>query len=53
MENGVIKKNLSRRFRIKTVEGQDDVKCTEEVITRREIIIWKRKQLRKQFVFPL
>jgi len=35
MENGVIKKNLSRRFRIKTVEGQDDVKCTEEVITRR------------------
>ena len=35
MENGVIKRNLSRRFRIKTVESQDDVKCMEEVITRR------------------
>lgn len=35
MENGVIKRNLSRRFKIKTVDGQDDVKCTEEVITRR------------------
>ena len=35
MENGVIKKNLSRRFRIKTVYSQDDVRCTEEVITRR------------------
>ena len=35
MENGVIKKNLSRRFKIKTVESQDDVKCTQEVIERR------------------
>ena len=35
MERGVIKRNLSRRFKIKTVEGQDDVKCTEEVIKRR------------------
>ena len=35
MLDGVIKKNLSRRFRIKTVYGQDDPKCMEEVITRR------------------
>ncbi len=35
MQDGVIKKNLSRRFRIKTVYGQDDPKCMEEVITRR------------------
>ena len=35
MENGVIKKNLSRRFKIKTVYEQDDPKCMEEVITRR------------------
>ena len=35
MEDGVIKKNLSRRFKIKTVFGQDDPRCTEEVITRR------------------
>lgn len=35
MEKGVIKRNLSRRFRIKTVNSQDDVKCMEEVITRR------------------
>ena len=35
MEDGVIKKNLSRRFKIKTVFGQDDPKCMEEVITRR------------------
>lgn len=35
MENGVIKKNLSRRFKIKTVYGQDDPRCMEEVITRR------------------
>ena len=33
--DGVIKKNLSKRFRIKTVVGQNDVACTEEVITRR------------------
>lgn len=35
MLDGVIKKNLSRRFKIKTVYGQDDPKCMEEVITRR------------------
>ena len=35
MEDGVIKKNLSRRFKIKEVFGQDDPKCMEEVITRR------------------
>ena len=34
-EKGVIKKNLSRRFRIKTVFGQDDPRCMEEVVTRR------------------
>jgi excinuclease ABC subunit C len=35
MQDGVIKKNLSRRFKIKNVIGQDDPKCMEEVITRR------------------
>ncbi len=35
MEDGVIKKNLSRRFKIKTILGQDDPKCMEEVVTRR------------------
>ncbi len=35
MYDGVIKKNMSRRFKIKTVYGQDDPKCMEEVITRR------------------
>ncbi len=35
MQDGVIKKNLSRRFKIKTVYGQDDPKCMEEVVTRR------------------
>lgn len=35
MQDGVIKKNLSRRFKIKTVFMQDDPKCMEEVITRR------------------
>ena len=34
-QNGVIKRNMSRRFKIKTVYGQDDPKCTEEVVTRR------------------
>ena len=34
-EDGVIKRNLSRRFRIKTVFGQDDPKCMEEVVSRR------------------
>ena len=35
MQDGVIKKNLSRRFRIKQVIGQDDPACMKEVITRR------------------
>ena len=35
MVDGVIKKNLSRTFKIKTVFGQDDPRCMEEVITRR------------------
>ena len=35
MQDGVIKKNLSRRFKIKDVIGQDDPKCMEEVVTRR------------------
>ena len=34
-QNGIIKKNLSRRFKIKTVYGQDDPRCMEEVVTRR------------------
>lgn len=35
LQDGIIKKNQARRFRIKTVEGQDDPKCMHEVITRR------------------
>ena len=35
MVDGVIKKNLGRRFKIKTVYNQDDPKCMEEVVTRR------------------
>ena len=35
MQDGVIKKNLSRRFKIKYVLGQDDTKCMEEVVERR------------------
>lgn len=34
-QNGTIKRNLSRRFKIKTVFGQDDPKCMEEVVERR------------------
>ena len=34
-QNGVIKRNLSRRFKIKTVYGQDDPRCMKEVVTRR------------------
>ena len=34
-DKGVIKRNLSRRFKIKTVYGQDDPRCMEEVVTRR------------------
>lgn len=33
--DGVIKKNLSKRFKVKTVIGQNDVACTKEVVTRR------------------
>ena len=35
MQDGIIKKNLSRRFKIKTVFGQDDPRCMKEVISRR------------------
>ena len=35
MQDGAIKRNLSRRFKIKTVLGQDDPRCMQEVITRR------------------
>ncbi len=35
MIDGVIKKNLSRRFKIKTVFEQDDPRCMEEVVERR------------------
>jgi len=35
MQDGIIKKNLSRKFRIKTVYSQDDVACMKEVVTRR------------------
>ena len=35
MQDGEVKRNLSRRFKIKTVIGQDDPKCMEEVVTRR------------------
>ena len=35
MQDGVIKKNLARRFKIKTVYGQDDPRCMAEVIERR------------------
>lgn len=34
-QNGVIKRNLSRRFKIKTVFSQDDPRCMQEVVTRR------------------
>ena len=33
--DGQLKRNLSKRFKIKTVETQNDVACTEEVLTRR------------------
>ena len=35
LKDGVISKNLSRRFKIKTVIGQDDPACMKEVISRR------------------
>lgn len=34
-QNGVIKRNMSRRFKIKTVLDQDDPRCMQEVVTRR------------------
>ena len=34
-QDGIIKRNMSRRFKIKNVFGQDDQRCTEEVVTRR------------------
>ena len=33
--DGVIKRNLARRFKIKTVFTQDDPRCLDEVVTRR------------------
>ena len=33
--NGELKKNMYRRFKIKTVLGQDDPQCTKEVVSRR------------------
>lgn len=33
--DGTIKRNMSRRFKIKTVLTQDDPKCMQEVVTRR------------------
>lgn len=35
MQDGKVNRKLSRRFRIKTVIGQDDPRCMEEVIKRR------------------
>ena len=35
MQDGIIKKNMSRKFKIKTVIGQDDPACMKEVISRR------------------
>ena len=35
MVDGTIKRNMSRRFKIKTVLTHDDPKCMQEVVTRR------------------
>ena len=35
LKDGVINKKLSRRFKIKTIIGQDDPACMKEVISRR------------------
>ena len=35
LKDGIVNKKDSRRFKIKTVYGQDDPRCMEEVITRR------------------
>ena len=37
MKDGIIRKNLARRFKIKTLFRQDDPKCMKEVIARRLI----------------
>ena len=34
-QDGIIKRNMSRRFKIKTVFGQDDPRCMQEVVSRR------------------
>ena len=51
MIDGQIKKNLSRRFKIKTVLGQDDPRCMEEVITRRLRHSVKVKEVEENDVF--
>ena len=35
LKNGIINKKLSRRFKVKTIIGQDDPACMKEVISRR------------------
>jgi len=35
LQDGIIKKHLARRFKIKTVFAQDDPRCMKEVIARR------------------
>ena len=35
MAEGIIKKSLARRFKIKTVVGQNDVECMKETVVRR------------------
>ena len=35
MQDGIIKKNLSRKFKIKTIYNQDDPACMKEVVKRR------------------
>lgn len=35
LQDGKINKKMSRKFKIKTVIGQDDPRCMQEVITRR------------------
>ncbi len=35
LKDGIIDKKLSRRFKIKTIFGQDDPRCMQEVINRR------------------
>lgn len=35
LQDGVVNKKLSRRFKIKTVFGQDDPRCMKEVVSRR------------------